>query len=85
MASAQENSNYTLVNLYTPQGLNQVADKHTFHLLLSSDTISVKYKIDVVYSSKIKRFSGADRRTQELHVTDLHSVPLLEDDLVQLA
>ncbi|WP_457745919.1 hypothetical protein, partial [Sulfurimonas sp.] len=56
-----------------------------YHILLSSDTISVKYKLDVVYSSTVKRFHGSDRRTRELHLKDLHQEPLLEDDLVLLA
>jgi len=60
-------------------------EDRVFHILLSSDTISVKYKLDIVYSSTLKRFNGSDRRTRELHVKDLHEEPLLEDDLVLLA
>lgn len=60
----------------------------TFHLLLSSDHISVKYKLDVVYSSTSKYFeknSLIPQWTRELHVADLHTEPLLEDDLLLLS
>ncbi|PCI25950.1 MAG: hypothetical protein COB67_10470 [SAR324 cluster bacterium] len=53
--------------------------EHTFHLLLSSNTISVKYRLEVKYSSTQKDFINNVillQWTRELHVKDLHEKAL---------